>query len=142
MPHNLPYYASQSALLCLILCPTMPHTLPYNVTYFLLCPPLPPGTNMPHKLVRPHMILPLLFSASSLALAIWTRCLCCPTELFDRYYICSMVGLLHSLSLHYLFLQKNYLYVTANEIFRPSFHNKIDIFILGIISPRLYSSIP
>ena len=119
MPPNLPYYASQSALLCLIFFPTMPHTLPYNAPCsalqshillskkLLLCPALPPATNMPHELVGPHMMLPLLlFSGSSLVLAIWTRCLSCTTELFDRYHICSKVGLLHSLSLYYLWCKK------------------------------------
>ena len=32
--------------------------------------------------------------------------------------------------------------MTVNEIFRPSYRNIVDIFKLGIIPPRLYSSIP
>ena len=34
------------------------------------------------------------------------------------------------------------MYMTVNGIFRPSYRNIVDIFKLGIISPRLYSSIP
>ena len=75
MPHNLPYYALNSALLCPILCPTMSHT-----SYFALLFPNNQHTSQAGRATRDV--------ASSLALAIWTSCLSCTIELFDGYHIC------------------------------------------------------